>query len=203
MDDDYYGSRIKEIVLPGVHSDIGSGYGEGIEELSLSLASQWLSAQGVPLNADPLDARAVINMGENDSDWFLTPISNVIKGLIYGKSRTTISLPPTIEDLNASPLLYIEYAARKVYSVTRQLNVVDNHERIDKVASVQLQFVNNYLTVKTNCPNNISFEKESRMLLFNNQLFEKITDEILDLANPYGMVQMYYAENPDNYTVKQ
>ena len=216
--------RINEISLPGVHSDIGGGYGEGLETLSLNLAIDWLTLQGIPLKKVEVDPRAITNLGKNNSDWFLTPLTYFIKSIIYDSDRTNIYLKPNKEKVEEdrnnvsveSIKRYIEasdfnlgitmaYTSRVAVALSNNLELLksgpDPTQNISNVVSVMLQIHDEKLYIKTNCPDNVGFDLTTKSILLNNRVFEKLDANLVKhiTGAPGGIVLVYYSENIENF----
>ena len=219
--------RIIEISLPGVHSDIGGGYGKGLETLSLNFAIDWLTVQGIALKKEEVDPRAITNMGKNDSDWFLTPFVNFLKTRLYSDERTIIYPNPkkTLDEklvnnqsieaverytkfLEFKTNVFIDYGARIAEGLNKHRELMNkrkkDEEKSSSILSVLLRIKDDKLYIQTNCPENVGFDLKTNFILLNGHDFEKIDTNLMKdlIDNPYGVLQMYYSEDAKNFEAK-
>lgn len=124
--DGTYDKRLLEVTLPGVHSDIGGGYsdGVGVRKLNLYFGQLVLSKLGIPISAekpviDPTDAGM---WRKHDSSTLMTDIASVVLGrkrglialnnpLIGESSQTAINHDGDVSAFNVPPAIASKYDA--------------------------------------------------------------------------------------------
>ncbi|MGE8143805.1 phospholipase effector Tle1 domain-containing protein [Pseudomonas frederiksbergensis] len=203
------GQRIVELTLPAAHSDLGGGYGEGLEALSLVMARNLLVRQGFILPEQSVEQQAMLNLGWHNSDWPGTAIGNALRGLGGAIDRQRIepkssASPGPVEEPFIAQL---ENAMREVAASKAELERVQEHYR-DKPAvfdglSVQLLSQNNGLVVSTNCPKNVKYDRRSRWFLLNGQPYVRLTEQnVSDTEAGRGIILIVPRQNPNLFTSK-
>jgi len=177
------GQRIVELPLPAAHSDLGGGYGEGLEALSLAMARNLLVRQGFKLPEQSVEQQAILNLGWHNSDWPGTAIGNALRDLGGATERPriepqSIGLRGSAEDPFFAQLenAMREVAASKAEFERAQERYRDNPAIFDGL-SVSLQLQNEGLVVSTNCPDNVKFDRRSRWFLLNDLPYVRFTEE--------------------------
>ena len=214
---------IVEVDLPGVHSDIGGGYGDTLEKLSHSLANLWLEKQGIYLPSIDYDIQALLNMGRNDSRWL--PLGKIDSNNKRKESPNKVTEQFTLTDPNIETDLneilerialaesnmetnlneMLERAALLATSATqallRQRQKIDSGEKQTFQGLVINLYPKDYsLKVNTNCPESVSINKNEGVIEVLGQPFIALTPEYLkQLRSTYGLINTYPVPNKKNY----
>ncbi|MNZ77617.1 hypothetical protein D3C78_961650 [compost metagenome] len=175
------GQRIVEVQLPAAHSDLGGGYGDGLEALSLSMVRNLLVRQGFELQEQTVEQQAALNMGWHNSDWPGTAMGNVLRKLWGATDRRSIE--PKIATVNGSAedpvIAQLEGLMREVSASTAELKRLEERYRgkpaVFDGLSVQLQLRGGELVLTTNCPQHVAFDRRSRWLLLDGERYLKLT----------------------------
>lgn len=201
------GQDIIEVELPAAHSDLGGGYGRGLEKLAYVMARGLLERQGFEFPKQPLDEQAVLNMGRHNSDWPGTKLANAVLSLAHPPQRLRVD--PT-DSAKSTPLTdpsfaLLEQSARQIEAAKLELSRTEEASRSGKLPafdgiSIQLQKQGSELVLTTNCPRSVAFDRRSRWLLFNGQRYKQITEDAIHQAeNGYGIVLIVDRQNGKDF----
>lgn len=204
------GQRIVELQFPAAHSDLGGGYGEGLEALSLAMARELLVRQGFRLPEQSVEHQAMLNMGWHNSDWPGTAIGNALRGLGGATDRHRIE-PKSIalQGPAEEPFIaQLENAMREVAASKAELERVQERYRDNPAVfdglSMRLLPQNNELVVSTNCPNNVKYDRRSRWFLLNDQPYIRLTEQnVLDAEAGRGNIWIVPRQNPNLFILKK
>ncbi|WP_217875493.1 T6SS phospholipase effector Tle1-like catalytic domain-containing protein [Pseudoalteromonas shioyasakiensis] len=197
--------RIVEVNLPGVHSDIGGGYGDTLEQLSHLLANLWLERQGIYLKKTNYDIQAYLNNGKNDSRWLRlgSPKNNIKR-----KESVKVSKEQTITnelDTKFDVMEMLERAALSANSANQALlklkqDIKSGKKKTFQGLVINLTAIDNSLRIETNCPENVSINKDKGLIEVLGQPFIQLTPMYLEqLRSTYGLINTYPPLKKENY----
>lgn len=197
--------RIVEVNLPGVHSDIGGGYGDNLEQLSHLLANLWLERQGIYLKKPNYDIQAYLNNGKNDSRWLQlgSPKSNIKR-----KESVKVSKEQAITnelDTKFDVMEMLERAALSANSAYQSLlklkqDIKSGKKKTFQGLVINLTAIDNSLRIETNCPENVSINKDKGLIEVLGQPFIQLTPTYLELLrSTYGLINTYPPLKKENY----
>ncbi len=186
----YHTQRIIELHLPAVHSDLGGGYGNGLEKLMFAESKNLLARQGFDLTSVDIPEQHLLNMGRHNSDWPGTAIGQWFRRLCGYASRE--SLEPIQIVSSASPFdldAYLEMFAREIESAKRELHSSPSKPVGPNRLSIQLQTQSNGIVLTTNCPEHVSFDLRTRWLFLSGQPYKQLTELMMrDVADQQGYI---------------
>ncbi|VVP88572.1 T6SS phospholipase effector Tle1-like catalytic domain-containing protein [Pseudomonas fluorescens] len=201
------GQRIVELQLPAAHSDVGGGYGEGLEALTLAMARNLLVRQGFSLPEQSVEQQALLNLGWHNSDWPGTAIANALRGLGGATERQRIEPKSSaLQGPTEEPFIaQLENAMREVAASKAELERTQKRYA-DKPAvfdglSIRLVQQDNGLVVSTNCPYNVKFDRRSRWFLLNDQPYIRLTvQNVKDAEAGRGNIWIIPRQTPTLFT---
>jgi hypothetical protein len=200
-------NQVIELKLPGAHSNLGGGYGSGLEIVSFDIAKRWLIEQGFALSGKEADTLAVLNQGRHDSDWLFTSFAHGLLKLL-GKSERQSIEPISIDSRLLTPeqetTLLFEKSTLIIKSATARLERLDDPINIEetiqkKTLSLQFSRKNDLLLIETNCPEYVSFNSKKRMLELKDFNFFSMHEIYKELKTTPGILHLIEAETPSNY----
>lgn len=205
------GQRLLEVELPGAHSDLGGGYGAGLEEMSLVIARDLLRREGFALTEKKFRPQRKLNMGRHNSDWPGTAAANAILRLARSAGRKRIE-PRTTEDSSAedasrSNLVQasLEQAAREIAASQKNLERIQEANRLGEMPafdglSIQLQGKGTELALVTNCPKSVSFDLNSRWLLLDGRPFTLLSENDVNGVKAGGsLIMIFERQDPSDF----
>lgn len=199
-----YEKRFFEFNLPGVHSDIGGGYGDALEKFSHLLATTWLNKQGVYIDLPKYDIQHLLNMGKNDSRWFkFGGLSNEVRQEV--KLDVMENAQPDYSNLDEPLTKLMEDLGLVALSAQQNLKKLKEDMKMGKKKTFQglvlnLFLVNDSLTIQTNCSDYISFNIGEGYVEVLGQPFITLTPEYLqELSSSYGLINSYPFIDRNNY----
>ncbi|WP_248747070.1 DUF2235 domain-containing protein [Pseudomonas sp. MWU12-2037] len=200
------GQRIVEVQLPAAHSDLGGGYGNGLESLSLSMARHLLVLQGFVLVEQKVDQQAVLNMGRHNSDWPGTAVGNSLRRLggAIGREHIEPKLS-SAHDATENPIMAkLEELMREVSASKAELKRLEERypdgPAIFEGLSIQLQQQGNGLVLTTNCPQHVAFDRRSHWLLLDGERYLKLAEHTLKgVEAGHGIILTIDRQNPKNF----
>ena len=199
------GQQLLEVDLPGVHSDIGGGYGDSLEKLTLFLANTWLNKQGIHLPAENQDFQAILNMGKNDSRWLQLGNPNRNTKRKESATNTTELSAMTNPEMGINVAKTLEMTILVATGANQRLlrqkqDIASGKKKTFQGLAINLYPKGNSLTVSTNCPDSISINKNKGTIDVLGQPFIPLTPEYLNrLRSTYGLINTYPAVKKKNY----
>lgn len=196
--------RILEAQLPAAHSDLGGGYGDGLEALSLSIARDLLIRQGFVLPEQTVEQQAMLNMGLHNSDWPGTATGNLLRQLAGGPLRQTIE-PDTVSRPAEDPFISrLERSMREVAASKAAMERIQAQNEAKPIVfdglSIQLQRQDNELVLTTNCPKHVAFDKRSRWLLLDGRPYLQFSEHAVQKSEAgRGPILIIDRQNPKHF----
>lgn len=198
-------TSIFEFVVPGAHSDIGGGYAEGLQNITLHITRLWLRKQGLVVDLPAFDEQAFLNVGRHNSDWPLTPLARSIKlAFTDGKrSEIQIATKPSKEHLSVDEM--IAKSSSEILSLQAQLLQARADRAAGKaqnqhVLAVQIEYANGAFQVRSSCAGVAQLDEEKGWLSLSGQRVDYFSpEEIDDMKRSFGILLYYYPRNPDDW----
>lgn len=198
---------VVELSLPAVHSNLGGGYGSGLELISYDVAKRWLFEQGFSLSLSEIDMLSILNEGRHDSDWVFTSFAHGLLNLM-GKSERHMIEPISVHDheltFEKSFVLRIEnFNLMKKSAISRLERLESNSGggQYFEEKFISLRYMRNgdVFFVYTNCPEYISFDSKSKMLMIDDYPFFSVRKKYEKLKSTVGFIHTIYAEKAANF----
>lgn len=186
------GQRIVEVPLPAAHSNLGGGYGGGLETLSLMLSEKILVQQGFLVPEPALESQAILNMGRNNSDWPFTAIAYWIKTKLKGGGRGHIVPDMVVSQRSeADPIKLLNLTGYEAASSTAALNRALNSkgsqgQTYSAYVSIELNNSERGIRLTTNCPQHVKYERGSSKIIFDGEFYGTISpsaNKLLEAGN--------------------
>jgi len=205
------GQRVLEIALPGAHSDLGGGYGQGLEELSLAIARNLLAREGFSVREPPNRLQETLNIGRHNSDWVGTAWANAILGLAHPAGRMRIEPRSkennSNEDTSTSNFVeaLLEQSMREIAAEKSELERIQDASRkgvlpVFDGLSIQLESDGAALIVTTNCPQSVSFDINSRWIFLDGRPFILLSQNAVEQAKAgTGLVMVFDKQDPEAF----
>ena len=209
-DKQHRGQRLLELELPGAHSDLGGGYGNGLEALTLAVSRELLIRQGFPIATSSVRQQHILNTGRHNSDWIGTAFLSTLRKLGNQSDRESVQpnaiveekTVPTAEELVLSAMeearLTID-AARAEDERVMEVKQRGQMYPLDSL-SIQIQNEGEGLQLATNCPESVAFDIQARKLMFSDQPYIEVSDHSLREAHEgRGFILIVEPQNPADF----
>lgn len=198
------GQRVFEAKLPAAHSDLGGGYGVGLEALSLSIARDLLIRQGFVLPEQAVEQQAMLNTGRHISDWPGTATGSLLRQLAGLPVRQTIE-PDAVSRPSEDPFISrLEQSMREIAASKAEMERAQARNQTSPIVfdglSVQLQRRDTELVLTTNCPQHVALDRHSRWLFLDGRPYLQFTEfSIQEAEAGRGPILIIDRQNPKSF----
>lgn len=206
-------NKIYEFDLPGVHSDIGGGYGDALEELSYLFASKWLEKQGLYINVHDSGVQELLNMGKNDSRWLKIgkPDDSGTRESLElehqkDKNEGLVDIAKSKDDIVKNFNELITGLSLEVIAAKQELKKLEQEHASGKIEKFKGLALNTYLNgnqliVRTNCPDDVSVNMEEGSIDVLKYPFIYLTSQYINnMRMSYGLINFYSSYDRNDFT---
>lgn len=206
-------NKIYEFDLPGVHSDIGGGYGDALEELSYLFASKWLEKQGLYINVHDSGVQELLNMGKNDSRWLKIgkPDDSGTRESLElehqkDKNEGLVDIAKSKDDIVKNFNELITGLSLEVIAAKQELKKLEQEHASGKIEKFKGLALNTYLNgnqliVRTNCPDDVSVNMEEGSIDVLKYPFIYLTSQYINnMRMSYGLINFYSSHDRNDFT---
>lgn len=197
------GQTLIEFEFAGAHADLGGGYGQGLESLSLAMARSLLVRQGFALTEETPATQALLNMGRHNSDWPGTPIADALRDWDGVKDRRFVEPTEIInQDLADDPAMALLESSMRTVAAAKAAyeRVSKSPPSVTQGMSFRLMQSEDRLVVSTNCPSLVQYDQRSRWFLLAGKPLFQVPIRLLEEAKAgRGNIWIYDKQDPGQF----